>query len=184
MVQNHYFMILNDNYNLSLFLLLPLATEEGKAEDYLDGYESALMNAFHYDINKPYLDNHIHLVFDTSMFRTIEVNTITNDNKQDKISHYRISGVFVRSYAIKIKEEYLSSRDLILEDKIFNLQYEIKIKIFKFWDLKADSKLFKVLFEEPKESTNIKTEILPEEDYVEDDFDYLNVSFGMREESW
>jgi len=184
MVQNHYFMILNDNYNLSLFLLLPLTTEESKAENYLEGYETALMNAFNHDINKPYLDNHIHLVFDTSMFRTIEVDSITKDKKQDMISHYRISGVFVKSYAIKIKDEYLSSKNLILDNKIFNLRYDIKIKIFKFWNLKADSKLFKVLFEEGNPKEDITKEVLPEEDYIEDDFDLSIISFNLREESW
>lgn len=179
-------MILCDNNNLSLYLLLPLTTkEELTAEDYLKGYENALMNAFNYDINKPYLDEHIHLVFDTSMFRTSNVETITNDKKQEYISNYRISGIFVKSYALRIEKDYLDSRTLILENKIFSLRYDIKIKIFKFWNLKADSDLFKLLFVEPKLITKIDKEILPEEDYIEEDEDNISiVSFSLRKEAW
>jgi len=161
-------MNIKEEYNLSLFLLLPLVSiEDKRAEDYLEGYSKALVNAFHYDINKPYLDNHIHIVFDTLLFREREVATIKDKSELEKISSYQLSGIYVKSYALRIAEEYSSSLELILKNKAFNLAPEIKVKILKFWDMPVNSILFDTLYVNPK--MDISKEILPEEDYLEDE---------------
>ena len=183
MVLNHYFMTITENYKLSLFLLLPLlSTDNSTAETYLGGYLHALIDAFSFDINKPYLDNHVHLVFDNSMYIEKDVPTIANSRFLDHISHYRMSGVFVKSYAMKISDEYQSSKKIILENKVSKLPYATKIKIFKFWDLTATSNLFKILFEEEPVIEDISKEILPEEDYIDTDDNAYITNFSLRQD--
>jgi hypothetical protein len=174
-------MKINEEYNLSLYLLLPLlSSDETSAETYLEGYSHALINAFSYDINKPYLDNHVHLVFDNSMYREKDVPTIVKSSFLDHISHYRISGVFVKSYAMRLSEEYQLSIKLILDNKVSELPYAVKIKIFKFWDLNANSNLFKILFENEPLKSDISKEILIEEDYIDLDAELITTNFSLR----
>ena len=178
-------MIFKSNYNLSMFLLLPLiSTKELKFEDVIGEYSGALINGFYADKNKPNLDNHIHLVFETSKFKSAEVNNIIELNQLEHISGYRMSGIFVQSYALRISNEYETSMNLILKGKTNLLSNEVKMKIAEFWDLNARTDIFKSLFDKNIELVDTRKEILPEEDYIDKDENVFVTNFTLREKSW
>jgi hypothetical protein len=174
-------MNINEDCNLSMFLLLPLiSVDDITAEDIIGGYEDALMNSFSYDINKPYLDDHIHLVFDNSMFKEKDVEPITKRDELCYISHYRLSGVYVKVYALKISDEFELSKRLIMNNDISSLMPEVKAKIFKFWNTSGRTNLFDILYNEKPSDKEVSKEILPEEDYIETETIEYVTNFSLR----
>ena len=178
-VQNRYCMNI-DNYNLALLLLLPLCNPKiTKADDYLNGYEGALIDGFSSDVNKPYIQECVHLVFETSKYISMKVDTLIGLDETEYISHYRLAGIWVESYALKIDSDYQSEYALICENKLEMLPMTTKLRILKFWDAKVSTKLYSALMGLAPVMENVSKEVVMEEDYVEDECP-SNVAFHLR----
>ena len=168
------------NYNLSMLLLLPLVNPKITSKsELLDGYEDAIIDGFNCDINKPYLDNHIHIVVETAKFKSEHVSPIFGLDETESVAHYRLSGIWTLSYAIKIDKDYESEYKLIIEGNVHLLPKEIKLRILKFWGAMVTDNLFKILFEDNKK-IDISKEFVMEEDYVEETL-FEEMPFDERE---
>lgn len=177
-------MKFRDDYNMSLLLLLPLVSIEfTKAEQLLEGYDKAFINGFSSDINKPFIDKHVHLVFDNSMYKEKDVETLISLEQLEYIASYRMSGVFVKSYALRLDDGYSLSIKKILEGNCSDLSSDIKHKIITFWNAPADSALFNALYGKGCELDPNK-DVLPEEDYIDKTETAYVTNFTLHEKSW
>lgn len=159
--------MISEKYNLSLFLLLPLVTTEEKTYiDYIGDELDSLENGYSNDINLPYLDNEVFLLFNPEKMRSIPIRKLEfNGFRLEK--DVRINGNFYVKYALSIDSAYLNEKELIMDNKYFELSNEIKSKIMKFWDANANTRLYNALYVKAIEPIDIKSEITKEEDYLE-----------------
>ena len=159
--------MISEKYNLSLFLLLPLVTTEDKTYiDYIGDELDSLENGYSSDINLPYLDNEVFLLFNPNKMKSIPVRKLEfNGFRLEK--DVRINGNFYIKYALSIDNAYLNEKELIMDNKYFELSNEIKSKIMKFWNANANTKLYDALYVKAIEPIDIKNEITKEEDYLE-----------------
>lgn len=161
-------MIINENYNMSLFLLLPLVAEEGrKADYYIKKYLESLVDGYSQDINKPWLDCHISIVFDYELMDEVDIVELSaNGNFATKTS-YLIHDKYVCSYALKIPDEHYDEYAYILRQDYSKVSTDTKNAILSFWGMSYGSKVFNELFTEKETYIDITKEILPEENYIE-----------------
>ena len=167
MAQSHYFMININELNLSILTLLPLAIEGNTTyKELLNGNLNALVNGYSGDINRPWLDDHVILVFDPEKMNTYRVNNLERLKNNTISKSILIENVPLLIHAIKILDEYHKDSILIRSNRFSELRTSIKIRILSFWRQNENSDLYKVLFSRDYSNNSISEEIIPEESFV------------------
>lgn len=157
-------MIDINKLNLSLLALLPLALESPTTYTKLLGESlSALMNGFSGDINRPWLDKHVIVVFDPEKMDTYRVNGLIKLKNHTMSKIVNIDKTPLLMHALKIDDEYQKDADLIRFNRFSELRTSVKIRILSFWKQNEDSDLYKVLFSRNYSGNSIAKELLPEE---------------------
>ena len=143
-------------------MIIPLLSDCFKKEDFTE--EAGFVDAFSEDINRPYLDNHIFLMY---KFDTKESTWFRNKRFEE-------SGVIQSSktmctnntcytvYAIPI----VNSEVKRIQKGLNISKYNDKMKVVKFWNFEegdVNAQMFK-----PNATFNHEHKIIPEEDYLEE----------------
>jgi hypothetical protein len=177
MDQNHCFMILDKKLNMSLLCVLPLiAKSNEKYTSYIEpGFENdevvSFEDAYSSDINRPWLDEHLLMVYNTENQTPYSImKTLENNENFIQEYVYRFDGKFYTIYAYKIPFEFEREYKLISDGKYSRLSRDTKIRILTFWSAMADSILFSILFPPSGKdiASSIKDDVLLEKDYIPD----------------
>ena len=181
MAQSHCFMINIDNYNLSLLLLLPLISNDG--EDYTlyipRSEEQSLYNGYSCDVNRPWLLNHLIVLFDSEKRNTLKLDRIDGNPAKINYADICISDSFYGMYTFQMPDEYKQECELIRSNRPNELSLDVKLKILTFWRTNATSKLFSTLFHAGKPDINIQAEEMPEETYIPQKYVILSGGFSV-----
>lgn len=160
-----------EKLNFSLLFLLPLCSEKNEkwksytAELYPYKIEGSLVNAFAKDINKPWLDNHVFLVFDKSdNDEAIDEMLVIKDSFVTKYD-YRIDGKFYSIYAFSATSSKIISKDYdnIMNGDYVSISVDSKERIKSFWGAAANSNVSLILEGKVRPNTP-QDEIIPEAD--------------------
>lgn len=158
-------MIINENHNMSLFLLLPLIAEEGRdAEYYISQHKNALIDGYAFDVNKPWLDCHISVVFDCELMNKVEVYELANNANFVCKTSYCIGDKYVYSYSLSIPATMRAEYELLMNQNYSKVSHDTTAMILAFWRPEFDSKITKELLNLNKSSLKMCEEILPEEE--------------------
>lgn len=127
------------------------------------------INAFVEDINKPWLDNHIFILYKTSSI----IPSLEKEFKQNKYyydtQNIVIDNVFYTKFIFIIPKEYKILIKGLKDNKLTNILPSDKLKILKFWnclDFKNIEKLLENINSFDNNSIKIP-EIIPEEDSID-----------------
>lgn len=169
-------MILREKINLSLLCLLPLIAKEKEVYlDYIDGdlYKNrnsgSFINGYYSDINRPWLNSHVFLMYETVSQTPLKIMTLLESNENFiNQSSYRIANAFYNVYTFSISIEHKRDYDLMIKGEYSKISYENKIKILLFWNLTVNSILFKGLFPQYDKETldKFNEESIGEKDYI------------------
>lgn len=164
-------MIDIEKFNLSLITLLPLVTEApSNYKTLLGKYTKALVNGYSGDINRPWLDNHVILIFDPELMDTYRVNTLEELPTKRLSKLIRIDGQPVIIYALEIHPKYSTDLKLILANRFPELKASTKIRMLSFWQQDESSSLCKLLFSKNYNQNSISEELLQEETYISQEY--------------
>ena len=167
-----------DKLNFSLLFLLPLCSNDGEKwihytkELFPYKITGDFINGYAHDINKPYLDKSIFLVFKSEATSDMDELLIRKDSFLTRYS-YRIDGEFFSIYALTPRVDSGEVRkdwDKILNGNYVSISTESKEKIIKFWGSVPNSNISLILdgrinVESPE------SEVIPEADDIEFDLD-------------
>lgn len=148
------------NYNLTTKLIIPLLDDNIVLEDVSE--ESGFVNAFTDDINKPFYDNHIFLLYKS--VDTIEsLRRFQKFNKLTTIHNIRYITINNEHYIVYTFVKINKDINNILKcGQCFNPKNSLEIN--NFWK-NIDNDLFQRLFIPQYEYSKDIKDILPEEDY-------------------
>lgn len=148
------------NYNLTTKLIIPLLDDNIVLEDVSE--ESGFVNAYTDDINKPFYDNHIFLLYKS--VDTIEsLRRFQKFNKLTTIHNIRYITINNEHYIVYTFVKINKDINNILKcGQCFNPK--ISLEINNFWK-NIDNDLFQRLFIPQYEYSKDIKDILPEEDY-------------------
>ena len=173
-------MIEINKLNLSLLTLLPLTfTEHTTFTKLFKGNTDALINGFSGDINRPWLDNHVIVLFDPEMMDTYRVNGLKDLKNHTMSKIVRIDKTPLLMHAIKIHEEFDKDAVLIRANRFSELRSSLKIRILSFWKQNEESDLYKVLFSKNYSDNSIAKELMPEEDYASQAYVILSGGYTL-----
>lgn len=174
-------MIKEEDYNLSLLLLMPLVADEGLTyEHYINKNNiDALIDGYFSDINKPWLDRHLLIAFDCELMDTSEIKEMLKCSNYDAKSSYLIDDKYIRSYALKVPEWFEDEYELIAQNKYTQLSFETKQMILLFWQLTNNSLLYKILFGIHSETVDVQSEMIKEESSFEANTKNTEIIGGM-----
>ena len=152
------------NRTISTTFILPMLFDN---KDFLYN-KYGFINVFIEDINKPWLDNHIFILYNSSGIPTVLEKEFKANKYYYDTKHIVIDNVFYNEYIFTIPPEYKYIIKSFKGTCHNNLITEDKIKILKFWGL-SDLKHIKNLLEEDISDCSLveRGEIIPEEDYLE-----------------
>ena len=134
--------------------------------------EYGFINAYSSDINRPYLDNHVFILFEYDPSKYDHINKYVRKNKYFYDSkHIFINGVFYIEYIMVIIDNK-SLINNIKEGEFSSISTEDRFKIINFWKDISYSYL-KDLLKDKFDLLEIKTleergETVGEEDIIED----------------
>lgn len=147
--------------NIATFFLLPLIDSTTSFSDYT---KAGFINLYTDDINRPYINDKIFLVFNSAKLRSSNL-----------FSQLKSNSLFYNDYSIRVKGEWCA---VLVFIKPINHKYEIsvmqktpqlityttKITILNYWQLDINSLMHKALFD----GFEIKNfyQHLPEEDLI------------------
>lgn len=143
-------------------------------------HKYGFVNAFLEDINKPWLDNHIFILFKTCSISSSIENELKSNKYYYDTKQIVIDNISYDEYIFTIPTEY---KKVINSFKTFSydvLTTEDKIKILKFWDCFDFAHINELL------NTNIEykplkeKEIIPEEDPL-DEFNDITSKFFLQQ---
>lgn len=185
-------MFLNNKLvNKATWFLLPMFgnsqvdfTENKKYPYIVDLYN--FVNIYLSDINKPYYDQHIFIVYKVPNKCTTEyiqqcIKLTKNSNFVKEYNYIYNKETYV-IFCYKIPDNYYRDYKLILDGKYSEINEVYKKKILKFWDLGIKSRIATILYKlkdhyllykfkdtigECEIPINIKDETLPEEIEIE-----------------
>lgn len=148
------------NYNLTTKLIIPLLDDNITLEDISE--EAGFVNAYSSDINRPYLENHIFLMYKS--IDTIEcLNRYQKFNKLDTIynkTYITINGEHYIVYTFIKKNKEINK--ILKCGQCFNKKEALNIN--NFWK-NIDNDMFQRLFAPQFEYSKKINDVLPEEDY-------------------
>lgn len=148
------------NYNLITKLIVPLLDDNLVLDDVCEA--SGFINAFTDDINKPFYDNHIFLLY-KSIDTKESLNRFQKFNQLETIHNKRYITINKEHYIVYtfIKKDK-NINNILKSGQCFNPKDSLLIN--NFWkDIDAD--MFQRLFTPHYEYSKKIKEILPEEDY-------------------
>ena len=148
------------NYNLTTKLIIPLLDDNITLEDVSE--KSGFIGAYNYDINRPYLENHIFLMYKS--IDTIEcLNRYQKFNKLDTIYNKTYITIKGEHYIVYTFVKTNNEINKILKcGQCFNPKNSLKIN--NFWK-NIDNDMFQRLFAPQFEYSKKINDVLPEEDY-------------------
>lgn len=147
-------------------IAIPLLNESITIEDIQDC--SGFVDAYFEDINRPYLDNHLFLMYD---------NSSTGKNMADCFyklfrlnNKYGVRTVYIKDKPYTVYMFTIDRTIRLLRDGNIILNPEQKKRVLDFWGLKdawiMNNILLGTMYEHPE------TSVLPEEDYMPDLTEY------------
>lgn len=149
-----------NNYNLTTKLIIPLLDDNITLDDI--SKESGFVNAYTDDINKPFYDNHIFLLY-KSIDTKESLNRFQKFNQLDTIHNKRYITIDREHYIVYTFVKTNKDINNILNcGQCFNPKNSIEIN--NFWKL-MDNDLFQRCFHPRYEYSKEIKNILPEEDY-------------------
>lgn len=110
---------------------MPLAINNLSVDDLTE--EKGFINAFTDDLNRPYLDNHIFLMFERNANSHEKFKTylkIKNDPDLQGIHHCKINGKWVTIYSYVYKNTFDAQ---ILKTGAAMISNNANVKIMRFW---------------------------------------------------
>ena len=144
----------------------------------------SFVNAYVEDINRPYIENTIMVLFE---YNTEVYDKVDKELKGNKYYYGRnevhINDVFYLEYMFVIPPEFKSTINVIKDGKAYCLPYDTKLRILNFWK-NINLSYMRDLLTEKKDLTEVKSlydlgEVVTEEDYVENANDLaLQYIFG------
>lgn len=147
--------------NTQLKLIIPLLDEELSPDLFTP--EAGFLNAYDTDINRPFLDNHIFLMYDSDLSypgnykRNERIMKMKNLHNRIMI---RIKGILVMIYTFCITKlqikQLLNGRNILNDDE--------KYDILEFWN--KDITICMALITN-KSFGKLDNAIVPEQDYIE-----------------
>lgn len=150
--------------SIHMKLIIPLLGLDFKKEDFL--LENGFMQAYNYDINRPYLDNHIFLLYDS---------TVTNESIERDLRFKNIPSFFNR-LDVYIKGTLFICYTFVITNKVIK---DIKsntntipekglLRIYRFWDF-TDDEINHLMFDNTYLINHqFEQTTVPEWDYKED----------------
>lgn len=142
-------------------LIIPFLDEEFSKEDFAP--ETGFLDAFTTDINRPYLDNCIFLMYDINTMSERRVDTmhkLMNLKSLYKTYLIRHNGAVYRIYAISI----LNPKVRQFKKGLRFSNYQDAIKCIEFWNFE-EGDVNTIAFN-PTSVYNYSTTSVPEEDYI------------------
>jgi len=182
MVQNHYCMIFKEKTNLSLIYLLPLVAETDdkwyafKNEYIPQSNINTLINGYRADINKPWLDKHVFLMFESAADKNFDIEILRSKRNFHSMYNYRLNKKFYNIVVFTVPKEYKEVYDNIIEDQTGLIPIEVKKRILSFWLYNERINVYKMLYPEKSPIVNynpFKNEIIGEKDDIEDWFEEI-----------
>jgi len=166
-------MVLKETLNSSLLFLLPLVAEKGEtwldytgAKNLYSTRDDSFVNGYNIDINKPWLDRHIFLLFEAAIDLDLPLSKLRrNENFKSKYT-VKINKVFYVIYAYRIPDEKEKSYRHILDGDYRHISGDDKADIISFWEEGVDSLLFHSLYRSDKTLGKIENEEIYEVDYL------------------
>lgn len=142
-------------------MIIPLLNDCLKKEDFSE--EAGFTDAFSMDINRPYLDNHIFLMyrFDTKESTWFRNKRFMDSGMVQNRKLIRINNTCYIVYAIPI----INNQVKRIHKGLNVSTYDDKMKIVKFWNFEegdVNTQMFK-----PGATFNYEHKTIPEEDYNE-----------------
>lgn len=142
--------------------IIPLLGDCLKKEDFTE--DAGFVDVFSEDINRPYLDNHIFLMY---KFDTKESSWFRNKRFMD-------SGIVQNSKMMRINNTcYIVYAIPIINNQVKRIHkglnvstYDDKMKIVKFWNFEEGD--VNTLMFKPGATFNYEHKTIPEEDYAEE----------------
>lgn len=158
------------NKTLTTRYILPFLFND--SEIFKDEYK--FINAYIEDINRPYLDNHVMVVFeyDTKNYQKIDNCILNNPYYCNKYNIY-INNVYYIEYVFIIPPIYKKIINIIKDGYFNNIDESLKLKIIDFWK-NTDLSYLKDLLHNIKDLNDIKSLYERNEKITEEDPPYEN----------
>lgn len=185
--KSSHYMIIREKFNKATLFLLPLIADNHNSTKFtlVDNIcrsrnNSPFVNAYISDINKPYLDKHLFIVYDNNassynyLYMRRWLRTLrTYHNDYDII----LNGKGYTVFAFTIDDKDYDEVKKIIEGLYSKLKEETKKKILAFWDAKYNSRLYSYMHHDSNkeilEQIDIEEEAIKEEDYIPSYFEEL-----------
>lgn len=165
-----------ENKTITTIFLLPLLFDNRKILYNKYGF----VNAFIEDINRPWLDNHIFVLFKTSSISDSIEKDMRNNKYFYDVKQIVIDNNFYEEYIFIIPPEYKKSLETFKTISYNILTVEDKIKVLKFWGLEDIPYINILLNSNPEYAEFENDNIVPEEDSV-DEFNELNSKIFLQQ---
>ena len=143
-------------------LIIPLLDDNIAKEDVSEN--SGLVGIYTEDINKPYLDNHIFLMYDTDVNTIEAMNRYRKFRQLDTLYNYRYVIINRKHYIIYTFTRVNNKEINNIIDNGLVLKHKDALNIYNFWkdlDEKTSRRIFRINY---TNSIDLKS-VLPEEDY-------------------
>ena len=170
-------MIFKEQTTHSTIYLLPLIAEDNEiwasynGEVILHKSITNFINVYNKDINKPWLDSHIFILFKSGYDGEFDRTSLKKKKNYSTNYSYRIKGEFYDVYVFSVPNEFKYSYNTILEGNVSLLIENVKKKILRFWIKNEKSHIYTMLYPDDTayKLSNIKYEMIGECDDLEND---------------
>lgn len=150
--------------SIHMKLIIPLLGLDFKREDF--DHSNGFMEAYSYDINRPSLDNHIFLLYDS----TVTNESIDRDKRFKSIpSFYSRRDVWINNHLFLCYTFIITSKTIKnIKSNTNTIPINGLLRIYKFWNF-TDDELNRFMFDSTYLITHqFEHNIVPEWDYKED----------------
>lgn len=145
-------------------LIIPLLDETLTKEDISP--EAGFLSIYSDDINRPYLDNHIFLLYDINIDTTISYDR--NKKLSESKNLYKKYTVTIKGFPMTLYVFTITSKAIKnIQQNVFNMSDQERMRIFRFWNM-TDSDINAFMLNQLY-LLNVKfvRKAIPEEDYKE-----------------
>lgn len=128
--------------------IMPLLFND-KCHELIDN-ENGFINAYLSDINKPYLCNHIFLMYESKPLVLYKIKSICNKNKYFHHDYsLKINNIWYTVFIFIRPDKYKPIIESIITGERYGIPFCTKVVIQRFWEYRADSIEFNCLFNSP-----------------------------------
>lgn len=136
--------------NATIYLIPVLFNKLPKK--YISYESTGFVNAYMRDINRPFLDKHLFMVYESKSISSKEYYELENQMKGLPDYYcmytYRIDTKFYKVFVYAIGTVYWNSDVAsLLQNEWHQVSYQSRLKILKYWGLTISSEEHKVLFD-------------------------------------